>query len=136
MKRTSSRPGRNVIAHALALVIAFIACQATVQAKADDAGVRVPPFERVQLDNGAVLLLMERHDVPLIAFNAVIRGGALTDPAQQSGMSQLLVHLLEKGAGKRDAFAFADALASVGATIATDADTESTVIQGWRATRR
>ncbi|HWK72842.1 MAG TPA: pitrilysin family protein [Povalibacter sp.] len=130
MKRMWSRPGRNVIAHALALILVLIACQTIVPAKADDAGVHVPPFERVQLDNGAVLLLMERHDVPLIAFNAVMRGGALTDPAQQSGMSQLLVHLLEKGAGKRDAFAFADALASVGATIATDADTESTVIQG------
>ncbi len=99
-------------------------------AKGGDMDVRVPPFERVQLDNGAVLLLMERHDVPLIAFNAVVRGGALTDPAQQSGMSQLLVQLLEKGAGARDAFAFADALAAVGATISTDSGTESTVIQG------
>lgn len=130
MKRLPSHCCQNVIARVLALVIVLIVCQATVPAKAGDAGVRVPPFERVQLDNGAVLLLMERHDVPLIAFNAVVRGGALTDPAQQSGMSQLLVHLLEKGAGQRDAFAFADALASVGATIATDADTESTVIQG------
>lgn len=129
MKPRSSRSVQNLIAQVLALVVALIVGQSAL-AKAGDSGVRVPPFERVQLNNGAVLLLMERHDVPLIAFNAVMRGGALTDPAQQSGMSQLLVHLLEKGAGKRDAFAFADALASVGATISTDADTESSVIQG------
>ena len=40
------------------------------------AACSIPPFERVQLANGAVLLLMERHDVPLIAFDAVMRGGA------------------------------------------------------------
>jgi predicted Zn-dependent peptidase len=44
-------------------------------------GVKVPPFERVQRPNGAVVLLTERHDVPLIAFTAVVRGGAVSDPA-------------------------------------------------------
>lgn len=94
------------------------------------ADVRVPPYERVQLPNGAVLLLMEQHDVPLISFKAVLRGGALSDPAQQSGMSSLLAALLEKGAGARDAFAFANAVASVGGAISTDADTENLSIRG------
>lgn len=93
-------------------------------------GVQIPPFERVQLGNGAVLLLMERHDVPLIAFNAVMRGGAGTDPAKQSGMAGLLASLLEKGAGARDAFAFADTIASVGGVIATGAETESVFVNG------
>lgn len=93
-------------------------------------GVQVPPFERVQLDNGAVLLLMERHDVPLIAFNAVMRGGAVTDPARQSGMAGLLASLLEKGAGTRDAYAFADTIASVGGVIATGAEAESVFANG------
>ena len=66
-------------------------------------GVKMPPFERVQLPNGTVLLLMERHDVPLIAFSAVVRGGAVTDPAGGSGLASLLAGLLEKGAGARDA---------------------------------
>lgn len=94
------------------------------------ADVRIPAFERVQLANGTVLLLMERHDVPLISVQAAVRGGALSDPAKQSGMSSLLAALLEKGAGTRDAFAFANAIASVGGTISTDADTERLLIQG------
>jgi len=57
-------------------------------------GVKVPPFERVQLSNGAVVLLMERHDVPLIAFSAVLRGGAVSDPADESGLASLLAGLL------------------------------------------
>lgn len=103
----------------------------TSLALADEArGVKTPPFERVQLPNGAVLLLMERHDVPLIAFNAVLRGGAATDPANGSGSASLLAGLLEKGAGKRDALAFAQTVASVGGKIETTASTEAIAVSG------
>lgn len=92
--------------------------------------VKVPPFERIQLPNGTVLLLTERHDVPLIAFEAVVRGGASTDPERESGMASLLAGLLDKGAGPRDALAFANTLASVGGVISATAGTESIVVSG------
>ena len=94
------------------------------------ATVQIPKYERIALTNGAVLLLMERHDVPLIAFSADLRGGAMTDPVTASGSASLLANLLEKGAGSRDAFAFADAIAAVGGAIATSADTESINVSG------
>jgi predicted Zn-dependent peptidase len=93
-------------------------------------GVKVPPFERVQLGNGAVILLMERHDVPLITFTAVLRGGAVSDPADESGLASLLVGLLQKGSGSRDAVAFAETVASVGGQIETAASTESITVSG------
>jgi predicted Zn-dependent peptidase len=93
-------------------------------------GVRTPPFERVELDNGTVLLLMERHDVPLIAFDARIRGGARLDPPERFGTANLFAGLLEKGAGERDALSFAQTVASVGGTISTNAATEALSISG------
>jgi zinc protease len=92
--------------------------------------VQVPKFERVQLRNGATLLLMERHDVPLISFTALMRGGASVDPPGRSGTASLLASLLEKGAGKRDAYRFAETVASVGGAIETGADTEGIVVSG------
>jgi zinc protease len=93
-------------------------------------GVKVPPFERVQLGNGAVVLLMERHDVPLIAFSAVLRGGAVSDPSSASGVASLLASLLQKGAGARDAVQFAETVASVGGQIETSVSTESISVNG------
>jgi zinc protease len=93
-------------------------------------GVKVPPFERVQLPNGTVVLLMERHDVPLIAFTAVVRGGAVSDSAGESGQASLLAGLLQKGAGSRDAVQFAETVASVGGQIDTAASTESIRVSG------
>jgi zinc protease len=99
-------------------------------ALAADNGVKVPPFERVQLGNGTVVLLMERHDVPLIAFAAVLRGGAISDPAATPGVSSLLAGLLQKGAGTRDAIEFAETVASVGGQIDAAASTESISVTG------
>ena len=103
-------------------------CSACVLAAGN--GVKVPAFERVQLPNGTVVLLMERHDVPLIAFSAVLRGGAVVDPAGESGVASLLASLLQKGAGARDAVQFAETVASVGGQIEAAASIESLSVSG------
>ena len=93
-------------------------------------GVRVPAHERFVLENGITLIIVPRRDVPLVAFNAVLRGGSLGDPAGKPGVASLLAGLLEKGAGKRDAFAFADAVEGVGGSFSAGAGTESISVRG------
>jgi predicted Zn-dependent peptidase len=111
------------------LCVLLAICLPLQLATADNA-VKTPRFERVQLDNGVTLLLMERHDVPLLAFNAIIRGGAATDADDRFGTASLLAGLLEKGAGARDANAFAETIAAVGGAISTGASTESISVGG------
>jgi zinc protease len=110
-------------------VVFVLAIVGAVSASAQSA-VKTPAFEKVKLGNGATLLLMERHDVPLIAFSAIVRGGAATDPENGYGMASLLAGLLEKGAGARDANAFAETVASVGGSIETGASTEAISVGG------
>jgi zinc protease len=93
-------------------------------------GVHVPPHERFVLDNGISLIIVPRRDVPLVAFNAVLRGGSLADQASKPGVASLLAGLLEKGAGKRDAYAFADAVEGVGGSFSAGANTESISVRG------
>lgn len=111
------------------LAVLFLATLSTMTQAAAPT-LQVPKFERVKLDNGATLLLMERHDVPMVTFTAMMRGGASADPPGRSGTASLLAELLEKGAGKRDALGFAQTIASVGGSIETSADTESIVVSG------
>jgi zinc protease len=87
--------------------------------------IRLPDYERIELDNGTVLLLAEKHDVPLIGLRAIIRGGAAADPADRGGTADLLSTLIQKGAGDRDAAAFAEASANVGGNISASASTEA-----------
>jgi predicted Zn-dependent peptidase len=46
------------------------------------AQFRLPSYEKVELDNGLTVYLMEKKDVPLISFSAVFNGGAIKDGSQ------------------------------------------------------
>lgn len=93
-------------------------------------GVTLPDVLRVELENGAVLILHEKHDVPLIGVQAMIRGGAVSDPGGKSGLASLLAGMLEKGAGSRDAAAFAETVDAVGGSLSARAGLESITLSG------
>jgi zinc protease len=93
-------------------------------------GVRVPAHDRIVLANGLTLIIMPLRDVPLVAFNAVLRGGELGDRLGKPGVASLVAGLLEKGAGERDAFQFADAVEGVGGSFNAGAGPESITIRG------
>jgi len=93
-------------------------------------GVTLPPSERVVLDNGIVLILSEKHDVPLIGVEVVLRGGAVADPVDKNGLASLFASLLEKGAGDRNSAQFAEAIDAVGGNLSAAAGLESITISG------
>ncbi|MGH8253690.1 MAG: M16 family metallopeptidase [Steroidobacteraceae bacterium] len=92
--------------------------------------VPVPANERVTLPNGLRLILVPRHDIPLVAFNLLLRGGALLDQPDHDGTAALAADLLTHGAGSRDAFAFADAVEGAGGNLDAAAHAEFIQVQG------
>ncbi len=92
--------------------------------------VKLPKATVVELKNGARLLLVEKHEVPLVSFSAKVRGGALGDPEGKEGVAALAAELLQKGAGKRDAAQFAEAVDSVGGVLGVASSRESLEIGG------
>jgi predicted Zn-dependent peptidase len=108
--------------------VGLCACLAAGPALAQ--GVTLPDVQRITLDNGVVIILYEKRDVPLIGVEAVVRGGAVTDPPGKSGMASLLAGMLIKGAGERDAASFAEAIDAVGGSLSANAGLESTTISG------
>lgn len=122
---------------ALVGCIVLSACTATPESKpapmarpTASKGVTLPEYETLVLDNGMEILLMEKRDVPMVSFEAVVRGGAVANPEGKSGTAALLAELLSKGAGKRDAAAFASAVESVGGVLETAAGKESIMVAG------
>ncbi|KFA89885.1 M16 family metallopeptidase [Archangium violaceum] len=105
------------------------AAQQVRQDAAKDA-VKLPKATVLELKNGARLLLVEKHEVPLVSFSAKVRGGALGDPEGKEGVAALAAELLQKGAGKRDAAQFAEAVDSVGGVLGVASSRESLEIGG------
>jgi predicted Zn-dependent peptidase len=105
----------------LTALLAWIVLLGQAQAQ----GVTLPAVQRVELENGIVLLVTEQRDVPLVGLEVMVRGGAVTDPDGKAGLASLVIGLLEKGAGVRNADAFAEAVDSVGGSLSTSAGLET-----------
>lgn len=89
------------------------------------AALNLPASQQFTLDNGMVVILTPKPDVPMISARVAIRGGALADAPGLEGSASLLADLLGKGAGTRDAQAFVRAVADVGGELAFSADREA-----------
>ena len=108
----------------LALALVAVLCAGASLAQ----GVTLPEARYVELDNGAVFILHEKRDVPLIGAELTLRGGAVSDPEGRAGLASLFAGLLEKGAGNRDAASFAEAVAAVGGSLSAQAELEAITI--------
>ena len=114
-------------------ILAGAAVAATAGAAADSAehvNVPIPEHQSTTLANGLKVILIPRHDIPLVAFNFLMRGGALLDPPGRDGTAALAADLLTHGAGSRDAHAFADAVEGVGGNLDAGARGEYIQVQG------
>ena len=81
---------------------------------------RIPVPERVVLDNGLVVLLLEDHELPLIEASAVVRTGSRLEPAAKAGLAELTGQVLRTGGTqKRTGDQLDDLLESRAAMIET-----------------
>jgi zinc protease len=99
-------------------------------APAASPGMKVPDHERFVLPNGLTIVLLPKKEVPIIAFAGFVRGGALADPADKPGVGSLVAGLLDRGAGKRGAYEFADAVEGVGGNFSAAAGAEALNVSG------
>lgn len=124
------------VARAAALALALAATSAGAAAPMVDRSrpplpTEVQPYEvrepeRFTLSNGLEVLLVERHQVPLIDAVLVVRAGAEDDPKGLYGLASWTGAMLDEGAGDKDALAFADAVEYLGATLQVGVDFETT----------
>ncbi|HEV2672401.1 MAG TPA: pitrilysin family protein [Gemmatimonadales bacterium] len=84
--------------------------------------LELPPVTRHTLSNGLTVLLLEKHQVPLVQVNLLVKAGSAMDPADRPGLASMTADMLDEGAGTRGALALADAIDFLGAEIGTSAE--------------
>ncbi len=57
----------------------------------------LPQVQRVVLDNGIVLYILEDHELPLVNINALIKTGTMYDPEDKEGVAELTAYSMRTG---------------------------------------
>lgn len=90
--------------------------------------LRLPAITPYRLSNGLQVLVLEKHEVPLVQINIVIKAGSAMDPEGKSGLASMTAAMLDEGAGGRDALALADAVDFLGADLSVTPEQHATTI--------
>ncbi len=98
------------------LTIAVLMALATpLLAQSAAPTLKLPVYKKFKLKNGMTVFLMEKHQVPMVSFSFVVRGGAVADAPSKEGTASLTADLLRKGTPKRTADQVSEALDFLGA---------------------
>lgn len=79
--------------------------------------LKLPPIHHFSLSNGLKVSVMEKHEVPLVQMELIVRSGSINDPPGMSGVASMTAAMLEEGAGTRNSLELSDAIDFLGADI-------------------
>ena len=85
------------------------------------------PVERT-LANGLRVIVVPKHDIPLVATRLFFKTGAAADPQGRDGLAQLTATVLTKGTKTRTAEQIARGVEALGATLSANAEWDATAI--------
>ncbi len=78
-----------------------------------------PSVVRRTLSNGLPVLVAERHDLPILSVELVVKGGETLVPDDRQGLAALTAALIREGTTTRDSLKIAGDIAAIGATLQT-----------------
>lgn len=81
------------------------------------AEAQFPAFVEFELENGLRVVLVPSTKQPVLSLQLAVMGGTLYDPANKSGLADMVAGLLTKGAGSRSAEEISAAIERVGGTL-------------------
>jgi zinc protease len=85
-------------------------------------------IQEVTSPGGITAWLVEDHSIPILSIEADFRGGTALDPEGKEGATNLMMGLLEEGAGDLDATGFYEAVEAVAAHFNYDAGLDSVTV--------
>ena len=81
--------------------------------------------KRIVLENGMVLLLSERHTIPSVTINMLIKAGQVLEPSDKAGLAHITAGLLTEGTKKRSSSQIAEEIEFVGGGIGASGGDDS-----------
>lgn len=95
------------------ILLTLISIQVSAVFAAEPLGKRIP------LENGMVLLLSEKHDIPMVTVNMAIKAGSTAEPGDKPGLASITASLLTQGTAKRTASQISREADFIGGSLST-----------------
>jgi zinc protease len=88
----------------------------------------LPAPVTIKLANGMTLIVVEKHDLPLLTVQIIAAGGGGADPKGRAGLNSLTADLMVKGTTTRSATQIANEVEKLGGSISSGAGWDASAV--------
>jgi zinc protease len=88
----------------------------------------LPAPVTMKLTNGMTLIVVEKHDLPLLTVQMIAAGGGGADPKGRAGLNSLTADLMVKGTKTRSATQIANEVEKLGGSISSGAGWDASAV--------
>jgi zinc protease len=110
------------------LLTASLTAQVAPPPPAAPREAKLPQPVEKTLANGLRVIVVPKHDIPLVAARLLVKTGGAADPADRDGLASLTATVLTRGTKTKSAEQIARGVEALGATLISDAGWDSTSI--------
>ncbi|MFQ5687203.1 MAG: M16 family metallopeptidase, partial [Candidatus Scalindua sp.] len=85
-------------------------------------------YQKAKLDNGLSIIMIEHHELPVVAIELLVKAGSAHDPQEKSGLAHIAAQLLREGTLSKDSMEISEEIDFIGGTLRVDCEYDSTSI--------
>lgn len=116
------------LAFLILAALPLFAQQTTPPAPAEPRETKVPQAVEKTLANGLRVIVVPKHEIPLVAARLMVKTGAAADPKGRDGLASLTASVLTQGTKTKSAEQIARGVEALGATLDASAGWDSSSI--------
>ncbi|MGR3295103.1 MAG: M16 family metallopeptidase, partial [Candidatus Bathyanammoxibius sp.] len=83
-------------------------------------------YQKATLDNGLRVIIVEHHELPIVAIELLVRAGSVNDPQGRPGLAYLVAQLLREGTDSKSSLEISEGIDFIGGTLRVECDYDST----------
>ncbi len=85
-------------------------------------------YQRITLDNGLIIIMVEHHELPIVAMELLVRSGSAHDPQEKHGLSHIVSQLLREGTRSKDSLEISEEIDFIGGSLRVDCGYDATSV--------
>ncbi len=90
--------------------------------------LNIPEPSETTLANGLRVVTVDDKRLPLVSFRLAVPGGDVNDPANMTGLSDMMTHLMSEGTQTRTSKQIAEEVERIGATLSVGSGSDFTTV--------
>ena len=85
-------------------------------------------YRKVTLDNGLRVIMVEHHELPIVAIELMVKAGSVHEPGEKPGLAHIVAQLLREGTRTKESLEISESIDFIGGSLSVDCEYDSSSV--------